>query len=155
MSTEFTQGDLLRSWGTVKSSSKMAFGLVKGAMWLSKKAISSSQNNQRVDAISPAIQSPTPCGVVFGRHGEKYIVKPYDADGHVLVVGGVGSGKSSCVAIPTLRSWKHTTFAIDIKGELYEKAKSRHISCAKGEPSLCGAMKALENRTSHGGHAVF
>lgn len=36
----------------------------------------------------------------------------------MLVVGGAGSGKSSCIAIPTLETWGGTIFAIDIKGEL-------------------------------------
>jgi type IV secretion system protein VirD4 len=35
-----------------------------------------------------------------------------------VVVGGAGSGKSSCIAIPTLNSWEYSFFAIDIKGEL-------------------------------------
>ena len=47
-----------------------------------------------------------------------YIGKPQDKDGHILVVGGAGSGKSSCIAIPTLGTWGGTFFAIDIKGEL-------------------------------------
>ena len=47
-------------------------------------------------------------------------------DGHVLVVGGVGIGKSSCIAIPTLQNWKQRAFVIDIKGELYEKIKYKH-----------------------------
>lgn len=51
-----------------------------------------------------------------------YVGKPEDKDGHVLVVGGAGSGKSSCIAIPTLRSWAGTFFAIDIKGELLQNA---------------------------------
>ena len=51
-----------------------------------------------------------------------YIGKPQDRDGHVLVVGGAGSGKSSCIAIPTLRAWTGTFFAIDIKGELLKNA---------------------------------
>ena len=70
-------------------------------------------------------------GVVFGKakltHSRKkkiYIVKPEDVEGHALVVGGVGSGKTSCVAIPTLRAWNDSVFAIDIKGELYAKTKS-------------------------------
>ena len=41
----------------------------------------------------------------------------------IAIVGGVGSGKSSCIAIPTLRSYNESVFAIDIKGELYEKTK--------------------------------
>ena len=65
----------------------------------------------------------TPHGIVFGRQGRKYIVKPENVDSHVLVVGGVGSGKSSCIAIPTLRAWCSSVFAIDIKGELYDKSK--------------------------------
>ena len=51
-----------------------------------------------------------------------YIGKPQGKDGHVLVVGGAGSGKSSCIAIPTLRNWKGTFVAIDIKGELLQNA---------------------------------
>lgn len=67
--------------------------------------------------------SDTPHGVVFGENYSDYIIKPEYLDGHVLVVGGVGSGKSSCIAIPTLRGWNDVVFAIDIKGELHEKTK--------------------------------
>jgi len=34
------------------------------------------------------------------------------------VLGGAGTGKSSCIAIPTLCTWRGPIFAIDIKGEL-------------------------------------
>jgi type IV secretion system protein VirD4 len=66
------------------------------------------------------LASPTPWGVFFGRRGSQYVVKPEDMDGHVLVAGIPGSGKSSCVAIPTLQSWQGSAFGIDLKGELYE-----------------------------------
>ena len=68
-----------------------------------------------------------PFGLFFGvkrgqdSNGEsalRYVGKPTDRDGHVLVVGGAGSGKSSCIVIPTLSTWKGNIFAIDIKGEL-------------------------------------
>jgi hypothetical protein len=67
--------------------------------------------------------SPAPCGVFLGARGNQYVVKPENMDGHVLVAGIPGSGKSSCIAIPTLRSWRGSVFAIDIKGELYENTK--------------------------------
>ena len=70
------------------------------------------------------MESSTPHGVIFGKVGKKYITKPESADGHVLVCGGVGTGKTSCVAIPTLRVWKNSVFAIDIKGELHEQSKA-------------------------------
>ena len=51
-------------------------------------------------------------GVFFGREANKqrYVGKPQDRDGHVLVVGGAGSGKSTCIAIPTLTTWGGTIF---------------------------------------------
>jgi len=69
-----------------------------------------------------ALTVPTPKGFIFGKYGSNYIVKPKKLDGHILVVGGAGSGKSSCLAIPSILSWRQRIFAIDIKGELYKKA---------------------------------
>ncbi len=66
-----------------------------------------------------------PIGAVFGRLKNKWVCKPENIDGHVLVVGGPGSGKSAAVAIPTLLCWQSPIFAIDIKGELQEKTRHR------------------------------
>lgn len=60
-------------------------------------------------------------GAVFGKQNGKYAVMPETTDGHILIVGGAGSGKTAGIAIPTLMSWKERVFAIDIKGELYAK----------------------------------
>lgn len=62
-------------------------------------------------------------GVVFGKLGGKYAIMPETTEGHALIIGGARSGKTSAIAIPTLMSWKERVFAIDIKGELYEKTK--------------------------------
>ena len=70
-------------------------------------------------------------GVVFGKSNGKYATMPESTDGHILIVGGAGSGKTAAVAIPTLMSWKERVFAIDIKGELYEKTKK-----ARGEATI-------------------
>jgi len=61
---------------------------------------------------------PPTHGFVFGKHNGNYVIKPEDKDGHIMVVGGVGRGKSTCLAMPTIRVWKSSVFAIDIKGEL-------------------------------------
>lgn len=68
--------------------------------------------------------------VELGDHQKRtaYIGKPQNRDGHVLVIGGAGSGKSSCIAIPTLATWSGTIFAIDIKGELSEHWNSYQIN---------------------------
>lgn len=64
-------------------------------------------------------------GVKYYNNGtvRRYVGKPISKDGHILVVGGAGSGKSSCIAIPTLKTWRGTIFAIDIKGELTKEWK--------------------------------
>lgn len=76
-----------------------------------------------------------PEGVVLGRIEEgilkkqtKYLCKPMKKgnykDGHILIIGGSGSGKSSAVIIPTLLSTSKTgMFCIDIKGELWRKSR--------------------------------
>ena len=79
----------------------------------------------KIDGEAVALQSAGDVsGIVFGKKGGQYITKPEVADGHALIVGGAGSGKTSAIAIPTLMSWKERVFAIDIKGELYEKTKA-------------------------------
>lgn len=75
--------------------------------------------------VHKEIKEVAPRGVVFGKEGSKFVSKPEDKDGHILVIGGAGSGKSSCIAIPSLMSWKDRIFAIDIKGELLEKTKHK------------------------------
>lgn len=57
-------------------------------------------------------------GIFFGKIQNKNIIKPQAEDGHVLVVGGQGSGKTTSIAIPTLLTWTAGVFAIDIKGDL-------------------------------------
>lgn len=108
----------------------------------------------RIDPIPPACIPPTqkflsdtPLPATFGeypwalRHNEyqdaaiffgtrpgsclqRFVGKAPGKDGHVLVVGGAGSGKSSCIAIPTLRNWPGTFVAIDVKGDLLQNAAS-------------------------------
>lgn len=57
-------------------------------------------------------------GIVFGRINNSLVEKPPEVQGHCLIVGGTGTGKSRGIAIPSLLRWKGSVFAIDIKGEL-------------------------------------
>lgn len=74
-----------------------------------------------------------PTGIILGRdkRTKKYVCKLLDEDGHVFLIGGSGSGKSSCHVIPTLLvNKKARIFAVDIKGELsFKSAKygSKHV----------------------------
>ena len=61
-------------------------------------------------------------GCFFGEINGRAFAKSAEKDGHILVVGGSGSGKSSCFAIPSIIRWIEPIFCIDVKGELYKKA---------------------------------
>lgn len=57
-------------------------------------------------------------GIIFGKMKDHLIEKPPSVDGHALIVGGSGMGKSKSVAIPTLMRWEGAAICVDIKGEL-------------------------------------
>lgn len=61
-------------------------------------------------------------GVFFGSLDNswksQYVGMRQGTDGHIMVIGGSGSGKSSGIAKPTLQTWKGAIFALDVKGEL-------------------------------------
>lgn len=50
--------------------------------------------------------------------GSGYVGIPLGSEEHIIVVGGSGSGKSSGVAMPTLKTWDGPICATDVKGEL-------------------------------------
>lgn len=111
-------------------------GLLQGR---EKKGIVSKADGKMVEMVS----GDKVHGFVFGKENGKYIVKPETTDGHILVIGSPGCGKSASIAIPTLMSWKARAFVIDIKGELYEKAgKARGLENIKvfnpNDPHACG-----------------
>ncbi len=77
-------------------------------------------------------KEPTKC-VIFGRdrRTRRWIAKSLNTDGHTLIIGGSGSGKTSTVVIPTLlanRGVAHVT--IDIKGEISAKTAKKNDSKA-------------------------
>jgi type IV secretion system protein VirD4 len=84
--------------------------------------------------VNRQLASSEPRGVFFGTHHNQYVVKSEETDGHVLVVGGTGSGKSSCVAIPTLRNWRGTIFFVVIKGELYTNTRQHRRNIKLFDP---------------------
>jgi hypothetical protein len=46
-----------------------------------------------------------------------YIGKPQNCDGHILIVGGPGSGKTTGLITPTLYTWKGHIVLVDVKPE--------------------------------------
>lgn len=58
-------------------------------------------------------------GVVFGKVGKKKVLySPSQSEGSVGVFSASGTGKTSALGIPTLRSWTGTSLSIDISGDI-------------------------------------
>ena len=87
-------------------------------------------------ALTGQLLAAAPEGFIFGRKHKKFVRKADTMDGHILVVGGAGSGKSSCLAIPSLIAWRQRVFAIDIKGELSGRTSDRRPTARVFNPLL-------------------
>lgn len=57
-------------------------------------------------------------GILFGKKNGNIAFSPANNEGHIAVFGGSGSGKTSALLIPTLRSWTGTSLTIDISGDI-------------------------------------
>lgn len=65
-----------------------------------------------------------PLGIVIGLNKKKlFVCIREDKDGHIVIFGGTGSGKTSQILIPTLRVFRGRAFVIDISGDISKKTK--------------------------------
>ncbi len=63
--------------------------------------------------------SRVPHGIIFGKDFlQRRCYSPSASEGHCIVMGGTGLGKTSALLIPTLRSWTGTSLTIDISGDI-------------------------------------
>ena len=80
---------------------------------------------------SELLLAPGASGVVFGKRPDGrdgYVGKPASEDGHILVIGPPGTGKTTSIADPTVLSWKGHTVSLVIKGDL--KPRIRELEAA-------------------------
>lgn len=63
-------------------------------------------------------------GIIFGLRRGKEVFSPQNDEGAVGVFSASGTGKTTAVGIPTLRSWKGTSFTIDISGDIYTQCSN-------------------------------
>ena len=61
-------------------------------------------------------------GMFFGTKYERnfFVGKPTNEDGHILVIGSPGSGKTEAVVKPTIMTWRGVQIIIDVKGDLHK-----------------------------------
>jgi len=114
--TGYIMNFLIQIFSSVVSAFLRLFGRQPKNPYKNAEQITHTAKNPPVNR---QLASAEPRGIFFGAQYNQFVVKSEETDGHVLVVGGTGTGKSSCVAIPTLRNWRGTIFAVDIKGELH------------------------------------
>ena len=73
------------------------------------------------------LSCPKKFGFGFGVNLQGELIgKPQEQDGHIAVFGGSGTGKTTCIAIPSYHKWQGPIFALDFKGDLVEYAKKKH-----------------------------
>ncbi|TFI95164.1 hypothetical protein CKN82_12775, partial [Carnobacterium divergens] len=73
-------------------------------------------------------------GIVFGKLSHSFVERPTDKDGHVAIIGGTRTGKTSSNLIPTIVRWQGTGLILDVKPEIL--AKTGHLKENKKVVSL-------------------
>jgi type IV secretion system protein VirD4 len=97
-----------------------------------KKAASQPFGNSRFSELNEIISAGLQgAGIVFGKMKGKLITKPSTVEGHTLIVGAPGTGKSRGVAIPSLLLWQGSAVVMDIKGELSKITSERRKQYGK------------------------
>ena len=76
--------------------------------------ISEPESRKRIQKSSPDEAH----GIIFGKLGRKVVYSPVNDEGSVGVFSSTGTGKTTAIGIPTLRSWTGTSFTIDISGDI-------------------------------------
>lgn len=71
--------------------------------------------NRNNIVYQPAVQTH---GVLLGKRFNLLAYSPEQDEGHILVLGPSGTGKTSALLIPTLRSWQGTALVVDISGDI-------------------------------------
>lgn len=100
------------------------FAVEKASAAEEKEKEKNAKKRERIKYANVTINSDgTAQGFTIGKKGTRVIGKAETTDGHILVVGGAGSGKSYSIAIPSLLTWSKRVLVIDIKGELHEATK--------------------------------
>lgn len=86
--------------------------------------ISKSQKNRKYEANLQAKEHAE--GIVFGKNERNhFICSSEEEEGHILVIGGSGSGKTAAILIPTLKVWYGNAFVLDISGDISANANRR------------------------------
>lgn len=98
--------------------SSLAPWLMAAAIAFAALALAYEQHRKNKQAAVRFGSQSSAHGVIFGKKRGRLAYSPENAEGHIGVFSASGTGKTSAVGIPTLRSWRGTSFIIDISGDI-------------------------------------
>lgn len=98
--------------------SSVAPWLMAAAIVFGLLALAYNQHRKNKQAAVRFGSQSSAHGVIFGKKRGRLAYSPENAEGHIGVFSASGTGKTAAVGIPTLRSWRGTSFIIDISGDI-------------------------------------
>lgn len=98
--------------------SSLAPWLMAAAIAFAALALAYEQHRKNKQAAVRFGSQSSAHGIIFGKRGVRLAYSSESDEGHVGVFSASGTGKTSAVGIPTLRSWQGTGFVVDISGDI-------------------------------------
>ena len=115
--------EFLKTYGYLIILGIIAVAIV---IWTGKRAITAITKARKVGLTW--VYKTKADGIILGKEWSFRLISPSSKEGHCAVFGSSGSGKTSCVGIPTLQSWKKGNFfAIDISGDISRNVDGEDI----------------------------
>lgn len=132
--------------------SQKAFPFILG-VGLLLLALSYLQQGKGTKQLKYALSARSAKGIVFGKKYGLRVYSPADKEGHGVVLGGSGLGKTSAILIPTLRAWPGSSFTVDISGDISSNVDAPNkLVYEPGNPestpyNVFAAIDCLEDRS--------
>ena len=109
----------------VNSAAAIGVGVIKSSRQKTQRGgvFGRQRWANKQDIVVSGLANPKP-SLVLGLQDKILVGPEQETDWHTILVGGAGTGKTSCGIMPTVLNFQGSAFVLDIKGEIEEATRA-------------------------------